>query len=90
MSRDESRTLNRPLTQGRAVAYDSQQTRLKDPEFPNAFCADQPSTYSYPRPYRPGEDGVLGFVRSVPPSRQRSPETRLDRWISGFFRFSPL
>ena len=63
----------RPLTANRFKAYDSLVTRLKDSEFPDAFCAGQPSTYSYPRPYRPGEDGVLGFVRSVPPEQTTKP-----------------
>ena len=62
-----------PLTEHRPGPYDFMSTRLKDSEIPDAFRAGNPATHSFPRPYRPGEDGVLGFVRSVPPSKTTKP-----------------
>jgi hypothetical protein len=70
-SLDEERVC--PLTRNCLKAYDFNCTRLKDSEIPDAFRAGNPTTHSFPRPYRPGEDGVLGFVRSVPPSKTTKP-----------------
>ena len=57
----------------------------------NAYLGGEPSTkpYSKPRPYRPGEVGILGFVDSALESSQRSPETRPPGGSRGFLFFEP-
>ena len=42
-----------------------------------------------PRPYWPGEVGILGFVDSALESSQRSPETRPPGGSRGFLFFEP-
>src|SRR5208282_1946301 len=74
-----------PLTRNRPKAYDFSSTRLKDSEVPDAFRAGNTVTHSFPRPYRPGEDGVLGFVRSGPPSKTRKPRDPPRPVDLGFF-----
>ena len=79
-----------PLTKHRPGPYDSMSSRLKDSEIPDAFLAGDPSTDSSPRPYRPGEDGVLGFVRSVPPADSEAPRPASTGGSRGFFVSRPL
>ncbi len=57
----------------------------------NVYLGGEPSTEPYfkPRPYRPGEVGLLGFVDSTPESIQRSPETRPPGGSRGFLFFEP-
>src|SRR5208337_469639 len=69
----------------RPKAYDLSCTRLKDSETPDAFRGGNPATHSFPRPYRPGEDGVLGSVRSVPPSKTTKPRDPPRPVDLGFF-----
>ena len=61
------------------------------PEYRHANLGGEPSTkpYSKPRPNRPGEVGILGFVDSALESSQRSPETRPPGGSRGFLFFEP-
>src|SRR5208283_3124972 len=73
------------LTRNCPKAYDLRCTRLKDSEIADAFRAGNPPTHSSPPPCRPGEDGVLGFVRSVPPSKTTKPRDPPRPVDLGFF-----